>query len=162
MLTLALYLISNRAVRFLCSFDDGAETPRADPTATRLPVTIQDTGATATPTSSSSSSSDGGGFDCGTGCKASSAGGIVGLIFTAIFIYWLWKCCCCGGSRKTVTETVYVERPASPKPQAVVVVAAAIEVQQTNVHVAAVDRTSAVIAAPPAYAPPAREQTNFR
>ncbi|KAG9050923.1 hypothetical protein FS837_001097 [Tulasnella sp. UAMH 9824] len=143
-------------------FDDGAETPIADPTATRAPVTISDTGATPTSTySSSSSSSDSGGFDCGTGCKASSAGGIVGLIFAALFWYWFWRCCCCGGSRKTVKETVYVERPASPKPQAVVVVAA-VEVQQTNVHVTAVDRNSAVIASPPAYTPPAREQTNFR
>ncbi|KIO34060.1 hypothetical protein M407DRAFT_17312 [Tulasnella calospora MUT 4182] len=149
-------------------FDDGAESPAADPTATRLPVTILDTGAspyyhpTATPTATSSPSS-GGGFDCGTGCKASSIGGIVGLIFTAIFMYWLWKCCCCGGSRDTVTETVYVQRPASPKPQPIIVYAATLEVQQTHVQVQAVDRNSAVITSPPAYAPPpAREQTNYR
>ncbi|KAG8910784.1 hypothetical protein FRC01_006136 [Tulasnella sp. 417] len=119
--------------------DDGAETPRADPTATRLPVTILDTGATPTATSTStpSSSSEGG---CGSGCKASSAGGIAGLIITAIFMFWLWRCCC--GSRKTVTETVYVTRPASPKPQAVLVYAAAIEVQQTHVQVQPVDRRS--------------------
>ncbi|KIO34059.1 hypothetical protein M407DRAFT_17311 [Tulasnella calospora MUT 4182] len=154
-------------------FDDGAETPAADPTATRLPVAIFDTGAStstptptpsATPTYTSSPSSDGG-FDCGTGCKATSIGGIIGLIFTAIFMYWLWKCCCCGGSRETVTETVYVQRPASPKPQPIIVYAATLEVQQTQVQVQAVDRNSAVITAPPAYVPPptpAREQTNYR
>ncbi|KAG8904903.1 hypothetical protein FRC00_013634 [Tulasnella sp. 408] len=141
-------------------FDDGAESPRADPTATRLPVAIFDTGATPTATPSSTSSSSGGGFDCGTGCKASSAGGIVGLIFTAILLFWLWRCCC--GSRKTVTQTLVVTRPPSPKPQPVILLAAAIEVQQTNVHVTTVDRTSAAIASPPAYAPPAREQTNYK
>ncbi|KAG8896328.1 hypothetical protein FRC01_011874 [Tulasnella sp. 417] len=146
----------------LHSIDDGSETPRADPTATRLPVTILDTGATPSATSTyTPSSSSGGGFDCGTGCKASSAGGIVGLIFTAILMWWLWRCCC--GTRKTVTETVYVTRPASPKPQPILVYAAAIEVQQTHVQVQAVDRNSGVITAPPAYQqPPAQEQTNYR
>ncbi|KAG9050924.1 hypothetical protein FS837_001098 [Tulasnella sp. UAMH 9824] len=144
-------------------FDDGADTPRADPTATRLPVTIQDTGATATPTSGSTSESTDGGFECTTFCKGTSIGGsVIGVIIWLCLVLWCYKRCC---RRKVVRKTVYVERQAEPDPQTVVVVAATLEVQQTHIHVEAADGGNSVATAPPAYAPrpgQAQEQTNFR
>lgn len=148
---------------FLCRFDDGADTPRANPTATRLPVTIQDTAATATSTSGSTSRDTGGGLDCIGSCKGAEIGGVVvGVIVWLGLVFCIWKRCC---RRKVVRKTVYVERPTSPEPQTVVVVAAHLEVQQTHIHVEATEGGNSAVTAPPAYAPrpgQAQEQTNFR
>lgn len=134
-------------------YDDGSDTPRADPTATRVAVTIGDTGASPTATPSASADTTPG---CGNGCKATSIGGGAGLIITLIFLWCFWRCCC--GSRRTHTEvhTVTVVRPPSPPPRPIIVVAATLEVQQTHIQVNRVDRNSAV-ASPPAY-----EQTNYK
>lgn len=133
-------------------YDDGGDTPRADPTATRAAVTIGDTGASPTATPSASSDTASG---CGTGCKATTiGGGGAGLIVTLILLWCFWRCCC--GSRRTTVTNVTVVRPPSPKPQPIILVAATLEVQETHIQVNRVDRNSTV-ASPPAY-----EQTNYK
>lgn len=138
-------------------YDDGGDTPKADPTATRASFTISDTGASssATPSASAASENSPG---CGTGCKTASISGVVGTIIAVLFWVWCFRACCCR-RRTEVTTTVFVTRPPSPKPQPIILLAATYEVQQTHIQVNRVDRDSAVVPAPPAYA---AEQTNYK
>ncbi|KIO34061.1 hypothetical protein M407DRAFT_17313 [Tulasnella calospora MUT 4182] len=139
-------------------YDDGDDTPIADPTATRATVTISDTGASsssATPSASAAASEDSSG--CGTGCKTASISGTVGTILALLFWFWCFRACCCSRTR-TEVNTVIV-RPPSPKPQPIILLAATLEVQQTHIQVNRVERDSAVVAAPPAYA---GEQNNYK
>ncbi|KAG9050921.1 hypothetical protein FS837_001095 [Tulasnella sp. UAMH 9824] len=136
-------------------YDDGGDTPKADPTATRATVTISDTGANSSATRSSAESDQPSG--CGTGCKTASISGVVGTVLAVLFWIWCFRACCC--ARRTEVTTVVVTRPPSPKPQPIILLAATYEVQQTHIQVNRVERDSAIVNSPPAYA---AEQTNYK